>query len=372
MAGNKKHDPTERKLRRAREEGQVPSRQTLVRALVLVGVTEGCIASVDAWWAVFVRVAERAIDIGVQFPDRYVDVLGDAAQSSAIVVTVLSGAAATLAIGAGLLLNGFLFSPRALALSFDRIDPIAHVKNQFGARGWSLFALNVVKLVVFLTAAALIVRASLPGLASTWQAPDAGIGALIGMAMLPVVRIGEAVLLVSALVETVVESFQFKRGQRMDDEELKQDYREANGDGMQKAVRQALARADLESTPEAGAASVPDVVLANPTHYAITLLYRKGTDQAPRVMEKRRDEDAVRLIDRVRAQGVTVVRSPAFTRALFAASAVGQPIPAAFNLPIAVIYRLLDDIEPGREGAVIDVPPDLLQPTPVPPAPARS
>lgn len=370
MSGNKKHDPTSRKIRRAREEGQVPPRQSLVRVLVLVVVTEACIGSVSTWWPMLVHVADTAIDVGVRSPERHGFVLADAAQSTAIMVLVTTGIAATIAVSTGLLLNGFLIAPKALAPNFQRIDPIGNLQNQFGARGWSVFALNVVKLAVFLTAAGLIIRSSLPVLVSTWRAPEVGIGPIIGATMLPVVRIGEAVLLLSALVEVVVESVQFTRSQRMDDQELKQDYREANGDAMQKGMRQALARSDLESTPVRGESSDPDVVLANPTHYAVALVYRPGTDTAPRVLEKRRDDDAVRLIERVRSRGVTVVRSPAFTRELFAASAVGEPIPPAFFLPIAVVYRLLDDVEPGGEGPFIDLPSDVLYATKAQPAAA--
>jgi len=263
-------------------------------------------------------------------------------------------------VSTGFLLNGFLFAPKAVEPRLERLNPVAMVKNTFGARGWSIFFLGLVKLVVFLTFAFLQLRGNLPQLADVWRVEGLGTGPLLAQAILPVMRTGEAVLLVSAAIEAVLEHVHHARSQRMDDEELKRDYRESTGDPHQKAMRRALAQMDMMSSP-AGAEARPDVVLANPTHYAVALQYRRGEDAAPRVLTKHRDRDALRLIETSCSEGVTVIRSPAFTRALFRASTVGAEVPASFYPSIAVLYRLLEELDPSQRGSVIDVPGDFLE-----------
>ena len=126
----------------------------------------------------------------------------------------------------------------------------------------------------------------------------------------------------------------------MSHQEVKQENRESEGDphtkGRQRSLqRKATQRASITAVPRA------DVVLMNPTHYAVALRYDEQTMQAPQVISKGADLLAMRIRDVARTHGIPVIQSPMLARALYAHAEIDQPIPGSLYTAVAQVMAYL-------------------------------
>lgn len=360
MAGTKKHRASALKIRRAREEGQVASSREVVHAVVLVCLVEATIAFADIWFSSLARVMSRGVESAAAGPDAWSRVAGDGMLVVLAVFAVLAVVTA-LAVATGLKTNGFLFAPKALSPKFERIDPVKNVQGLFNAQGLSNMALTLLKIVVVMAFGVFVLRIHLDDFARAWLSPVDQVAVSMRDLLLPLVRACELLFVVLSVVEFVVHRVMHAREMRMDDEEMRRDYKEANGDPLIKWSLRSLAREMVfEDPPEVDARQTADVVLANPTHVAVGLKYRRGVDDAPKVVFRHTDAAARTALAAASREGALVVRSPAFTRALFAACETGAQVPAAFIRPVAMVYRLLRELDASAAGRVVDVSEDVL------------
>jgi len=309
---------TPRRLRRAREEGQVPlSRECIAlaglaaTALVLVFVIGPVISGLGA------RLAVPLHRIAV--PDLAAEaapLLRHAAWSA------LGGAApfvlAALAAGAGAVLaqTGFLVNAAPLKPKLSRLNPGAGFKRLFGIEGLVEAVRSVAKLGAITAALWLALRGERAVLigALTWPPP-----VLLEHLLRLILRVLLAVLLAQAaiaLADLAWVRHRHARSLRMTREELREETRETEGDPRIKArIRQIRAlrarRRMLAAVPGA------TVIITNPTHYAVALSYDRARHAAPRVVAKGVDSMAARIRDLAAEHRIPVVANPPLARALY-------------------------------------------------------
>lgn len=345
-SGDRTQPSTEARLRRAREDGQVPVSQelstavglgglTLVMALVLPGVTAGLTRTLASMLTQLDRPAPVALG----------------ASATAIVTTIalplllIAGAGAT----AVMLQTQFLLSARGITPDLGRLNPKRGLSRIFGLDGVAETAKSLVKAGVLLWA----VRHAIAGLtpaalgAAGWSAPH-----LAQRAGQELVRLLLTISLcqgVIALADLLWVRWRFHDRLRMTPQEVKDEYREAEGDPKLKArvrqIRTARARRRmLAVVPKA------TVVITNPTHYAVALQYERGTQGAPRVVAKGMDDVAARIRSVARQHGVAIVPNPLLARALYAVPLDGE-IPAehfkAVAAIVAYVWRLRGQARPA-------------------------
>lgn len=235
--------------------------------------------------------------------------------------------------------TGFLLSGEGVTPRLDRIDPLRRLKAYLSTRGLVEAAKMLAKVAVVTAVAALAVRAEMPRLlALSWGGPAASSAeawrVAFGVGMKVV-----GLLLVVAVLDAAYQRWQHERDIRMSRDELKEEYRQQEGDPMIKArvrsVQRELARRRMMAeVPKA------DVVVTNPTHVAVALRYDPDTMGAPVVVAKgmRRVAERIRAI--AREHGVPVLESPALARTIFKAVKVGGVIPVALYRAVAEILAL--------------------------------
>jgi flagellar biosynthetic protein FlhB len=169
-----------------------------------------------------------------------------------------------------------------------------------------------------------------------------------------------------ALVDVPLQKFVWLRGLRMSHQEVKKEYKEVEGNaevkGKQKArMREAANRRMLAAVPGAS------VVVMNPTHFAVALLYEDGRMAAPKVVAKGADLMAFRIRDAARAAQVPVLEAPPLARALYAHSEVDREIPAALFSAVAQVLAWVYQLRNAMAGKGkapgdlpdLNVPPEL-------------
>lgn len=371
MAETSKEDrqlpASEQRLRKAREEGNVP-RSRDVAHLLVIGAGMGALALMGPSLADGMRrlmASTFAFDgqVRMYFLDALQPTLahfGDLGwRALAILLSVCAAA-----IAASTIPGGFNLSVKALGVKVSRINPASGLKRIFSLRN----------LVEFLK---LSLLASLLWAIGSWYAMDrfpefaalshGSLAGSVGHAMALVVGgLGLSMLLlfVLALFDVPFQWFRHRADLRMTRDEVKREHRESEGDPQLKGQirsrqREAARRRMLSAVPSA------DIVVVNPTHYAVAIRYDEAAGGAPRVVAKGLDELAMRIQAIARESGVPVLSAPPLARALYAHVELDQEIPQALYVAVAqvlvYVYQLKRWI-PGRSTAP-QAPVDLPVPT---------
>ena len=371
MAETSKEDrqlpASEKRLQQARQEGNVPRSRDAAHLLVMAAGIGTLVMMGPSLAAGTRRLMASTFAFDGQVRAHFLDALQPVlahfgALGWRVLVILLSVCAA--AIAASTIPGGFNLAFKALGVKPSRLNPMGGLKRIFSLRN----------LVEFLKLALL---ASLLGALGSWYVSDrfpafaalSHAGRLAGAT-------GEAMSLVTgglglllmllfglALFDVPFQWFRHRADLRMTRDELKREHRESEGDPQLKGQirsrqREAARRRMLSAVPSA------DIVVVNPTHYAVAIRYDEAAGGAPRVVAKGLDELAMRIQALARESGVPVLSAPPLARALYAHVELDQEIPQALYVAVAqvlvYVYQLRRWV-PGRSAAPAE-PVDLPVP----------
>jgi flagellar biosynthetic protein FlhB len=238
---------------------------------------------------------------------------------------------------------GFLLSGKAVTPQFSRINPISGVKNLVGMRGFVRLLMSLAKVAVIAGVAFYIIAADLPMILSLIEMDvrPAMIGAWHLLFWLGVKL--ALLLFVLAVLDYAYQRWQREQDMKMTKEQIKQEMKQMDGDPLVKQRRTRVAR-QLAMQRLGQAVPQADVIVTNPTHYAIALKYDSETMVAPKVIAKGADFMALRIRQLAMINEVPLVERKSLARALYSSVDVGQEIPpqhfAAVAEILAYVYRL--------------------------------
>ncbi|MBY0308532.1 MAG: EscU/YscU/HrcU family type III secretion system export apparatus switch protein [Phycisphaerales bacterium] len=345
--GDRTEAPTQRRLEQAREKGQVAKSADLVAAIDLI------VAALLLWYfgSAAVHAGIDLMDAGLRI-DRAAEPL-DARTAGVIIgrafLTMAPvGASALLiltavTVAAHIQQTRLVWSTEALAPKVERLNPVEGLQRLFARKNLVRGGMNTGKLFFALAVVGLM----------TWSRADrfATLPRLdFTLAMSEMARLVMEIVawLVALLLTLGVADYLFQRWQtlqdlRMTKQQIKDERKETDGDAeiksrIQRIGRQIAMGQLKRDVPKA------DVIVTNPTHYAIALRYDPATMSAPRVVAKGVDFMAFRIREIAIAAGVPVVEKPELARALYKHAKVGQPIDTRFFQAVAevlaYVYRL--------------------------------
>ncbi|MFO1293341.1 MAG: flagellar type III secretion system protein FlhB [Rubrivivax sp.] len=361
--------PTPRKIEKARGQGQLARSRDLAHFAALgIGVALlGALAPEATSWLAG-RVAEGLrFDAGaVREPRAMLERLALQAGWMLVAVLPVGLGAALLAFAANALGGGWNFTLEPLAPKLDKLDPLAGLQR---LASWGQLA-NTLKSCLLALALGAVGAWHLAGqwhealrlLAMPLPQALGAAGALLRTGLLALA----GVLAVFALVDVPLQRRLLLRRLRMSVEEMKKEMRDIEGNTEVKAkmklrMREIVNRRMLAAVPRA------DLVVMNPTHYAVALRYDEARMAAPRVVAKGADLLALRMRDLAVESKVPVVQAPPLARALYAHTDVDQEVPArlftAVAQVLAWVFQLRDALAAGRaftaSAPVPQVPPDM-------------
>lgn len=339
-------EPTPQKLQKARERGEVARSADLSVAaayggLVLVALAAGAASLAHLGTTLAVLVDQ---------PDRIAPLLFDgpaAGPAGGILLRVATAAAPWFAAPALAVLlsilaqRGLVVAPQKLAPKLSRLSIATNARNRFGRSGLFDFAKAIVKLTLYATCLGMYLRARLPAIVAVAAAEP-------GVAVALLARLGVEflflVLLIAAgigAIDAVWQHADHRRRNRMSRKEMTDEAKEAEGDPHMKQQRRQRAQ---EIAMSRMMAEVPraDVVIVNPTHYAVALAWSRKPGSAPVCVAKGVDEIAA-TIRRIAAEaGVPVHRDPPTARALHAGTGIGQQIAEDHYRAVAAAIRFAE------------------------------
>ncbi|MDJ0609905.1 MAG: flagellar biosynthesis protein FlhB [Kiloniellales bacterium] len=349
----KTEEPTQKRLNEAHEKGQVAKSQEvghwfmLLAAALAIGLFGSAVVSGlgESLYGFVARPHAIAVNQGA-LPDLAAATLWDLAWAL-LPFLVLTVAAA---LAGALLQIGFIFSAETLQPKLEKISPITGFKRLFSMRALVEFAKGLVKLALVGAAIGLLLwpeRELIPVTVS--MEPEQLLDAVRVLAFRVLVVV-LAVMTVVAALDFAFQKMQHIKQLRMTKQELKDEFKQSEGDPM---VKGRLRQIRTERARRRMMAAVPeaDVVVANPTHFAVALKYEPGTPGAPRVTAKGADNIALKIRELAEQHEVPVVENPPLARALYDTVALDQEIPEQHYRAVAEIIGYVLRLKgrlPGR------------------------
>lgn len=337
---------TEHRREQAREQGQFAFSHEMVNSLVLlagsVAVTWGGDALVSGLYG---ELRDQLRHLPVEMnPHEATDLLTRVSANGLEIVGGLCAGMFAVGLGANLAQVGFRVNPELLGPKWEKLDPVAgwqRVMSMAGvARGiWSVARVIMISAVVWW-----VLRDSV-GLITSLPSGSLGqsISLVWGLASRMILAVAGSLVAIGA-ADYAVQWYRHEKSLLMSKQEVKEEHKQEEGDPLLRNQRRQRAR-DIANQRQA-IAEVPkaNVVVMNPTHFAVALRYERGVTTAPIVVAKGRDSFALQIAMKARRHGIPVLERKPLARALYKAAKVGQEIPQhlyfAVSEVLAYVYRL--------------------------------
>jgi type III secretion protein U len=345
---------TPKQLRDARAKGQVAQSQDLIKLLGLMGVSEVTLGLADESVLKLQHLLGLALaSIGQPFAS----VVG---QVAAEAFTVLCGFA-LCSVGVAVLMRlvsswiqiGFLFAPKALKFDIKKIDPISHAKQMFSSQNLTNLLLSILKATAISATLYTVVEPELGALILLANSDLTTYWHSLLELFRHILRSTLGLLLVIAGLDFGLQKYLHAKKLRMSHEDIKNEYKQSEGDPHVKGHRRQLAHEILNQEPTAAPKRVEeaDLVVVNPTHFAVALFYRPGETPLPRIHCKGQDGEALQLIERAKRARIPVVQSIWLARTLYKVAA-GRYIPRPTLLAVAHIYLLVKQLDEVPDAVI--------------------
>ncbi len=230
----------------------------------------------------------------------------------------------------------FLFAKKALKPNFGRLSPIRGIKNMFSLKNAVELIKSVLKIVIMAVIMYLMLRNDVVTMVKLMDVDvKISIAHVLSKIFELILKL-TAVFVFIAFFDWLYQRWEYERNIKMSKHEIKEEFKQTEGNpeikGRIKDVQRRRARARMmQAVPEA------DVIIKNPTHFAVALRYKIDQDSAPVVLAKGQDQIALKIVDVGEQHGVTVIENKPLARAIYATTEINQEIPADYYSAVAEI-----------------------------------
>ena len=350
--GEKTEDATSKRLSDARKKGQVAKSQEITVAadlfafFIILSVYKQYLGTNFVF--LFRNIYENIPD-SIKMVDGYIPrATFDSLYVKILIMVLLTAlpyllAGFALALICNIIQFGFKITPEPMKPKFDKLNPLSGIKRIFSVQ--SLF--NLVKALLKISLISIIVYVTLTGRKESifllYDMPLKQGIALMGDIIIEVGLKCAFVYVIVAAADLIYQKHKFREDMKMTKQEVKDEYKDTEGDPQIKAkqkqkMREAAQRRMMKELPKA------DVVITNPTHYAVALLYNQDEDPAPKVVAKGADFLAQRIKDVAKENNIEIVEDKPLARMLYANVEIGEFIPPelykAVAEVLAYVYKL--------------------------------
>ena len=351
------------RLEKAREDGDVPRSRELATFTGLLAAGSGLVLSGNH----VVSQMETTLVTGMSFTraqafdfNMIYTQLGRDVVDLALAFAPLAGLMMIVALLSPALIGGWLFSTKALVPNFSRMNPLKGVGNMFSSRALVELVKAIAKATLVAVIAWIVIakeQDAVIGLSvESIHESTTHLGSLMWFAFISMT----AGLGLIVLIDAPYQMWHYANKLKMTREEVRKEAKEADGDPHIKAKiraqqREMARRRMMSEVPTA------DVVVTNPTHYAVALKYSDGAMRAPIVVAKGADEVAARIRELAAEHHIPMLEAPPLARALYSHAELGAEIPEKLYTAVAEILAYVFQLRTYRQngGTAPDVPSDI-------------
>lgn len=349
------------KLTEARKRGQVARSADVVSALV---ITMAAVLLYAKGWDVLVELFKldrflllRTNGVGQQLPSAWAlwELLANALQASLLMLLPIAAALLIVAVLANIVQTGPMWSWHPIKPDWQRLNPIAGFRRVWSMRTLFDAAKALLKLLVLSIVVAGAILDLLPAFQQLAGVTPRGQAGLLVRDMATLAMNVAVALCLIALLDFVFSRREFAKNMRMSRRELRDEHKHREGDPRIRSRLRELRREMLKRARALGRTAQADVVVTNPTHYAVALCYHHGEMAAPVVLCKGAGGLAAAMRVIAARHRVPVLRSPQLARALHAKSRLDAPIPVELYPDVARLMVWVLAMKANRQASMRSV-----------------
>ena len=354
----KTEQPTGKRLNKAREQGNIPRSRELATATVfgagaisLMALGPSLAQGAQGW----MRGAFQPDLTLLQEPERLLGHMGLLLLKLMWVMLPLIGICLLAAFVAPLVMGGLNFTAQSLSPNLNRMNPLSGLKRMWGPEGLAELAKSLLRVAFLGTAIGLTLTGGLDVL-QVMPNQSLETAAATGLHFAGRLLLASAVaLFLLAAIDAPYQKWNWTRQLKMTRQEIREEMKESEGNPQVKGkIRQMQMqlsqRRMMEAVPTA------DVIVVNPTHYAVALKYDGGSMRAPRLVAKGVDEVAFRIRELADRHRVAIVSAPPLARALYREGDLGKEIPVRLYAAVAQVLSYVYQLRAWRTGATPALP----------------
>lgn len=350
--GDKTEEPTAKRKQDARKKGQVFKSTELNSAVVLLCAFISLKVFGVSLYEKMVELVNLTFHVYMTKEDLFTvnGIMGLATDLLLLFISAMLPIFALVAfmgVVSNLMQSGFLFTTESIKPKFSNINPGKGIKNMLSLKNIAeFFTKSLVKVAIVGILAYTTIKDNAKAILNTMNLNASAIGAYI---MTTIIDLGLKIsmfLMVFAAVDVIVQMRKHKKELRMTKQEIKEEYKQTEGNPQikgkikQKQRQMALNRM-MQEIPKA------DVVITNPTHFAVAIKYEPEKNDAPIVLAKGQDYIALRIKEIAKENRVQIVENKALARALYASVNIGDPIPEELYQAVAEVLAYVYSIKAG-------------------------
>lgn len=349
-------EASEHKLQKAREKGDIVQSTELHTVMMYLGV---CLAIIMLGGMIGNRVITVLASM-LEYPDRVAAglLLGEGGGVKTwffgriiIAIAPFFLAPAGLVIVSLIIQRSVVFSPSKLKPKLNKLSIIANAKKKYGLGGMGEFLKSFAKLVLILVIAGFFFSKEyevFPAYAGMPAELLPGLMAKKGLELIFYVLIGASFI---AAIDYPAKWIRHRQKMRMSIQEMKDEHKENEGDPYQKQRRRQRAE-EIAKTTMLQDVTAASVVIVNPTHYSVALVWDREAGEAPKCVAKGLDHMAFRIRERAKMSGVPIHENPPCARALYATTEIGDIIPREQYAAVAAAIHYADKITRQNKDGV--------------------
>lgn len=343
----KTEEPTQRKLDKAKEEGNVSRSQEISSVMLLI---MGTLVMYHSGGYIYSQVEEMfryffmMIDQPINNTNQAFSVIESALWYGFAIITPLLIVLIVTAILVNIAQTGVVFSTKVLEFKPSRLSPANGLKRIFSMKGLMELFKGITKIFIVGMVIYFTVRGSIQEFINLQLMPLDYILRESGETVLLVIARILAALLVLSLIDMIYQRFQHRKDLRMTKQEVKDEFKQTEGDPQVKSQRKKAAMNMRQKKRLDHAVLDSDAVVANPTHYAVALKYNHEEDEAPRIMAKGMRKRALQIREYAEYYDVPILENPPLARSLHASADEDEQVPPELYQAVAEIlayvYRI--------------------------------
>ncbi len=345
MSGEKTELPTPKKLRDARQKGQVAKSQEVVSSTLILALVAVLFVFSDYYMSHISALILLPSKLAYQsFQDALVDVAVAMAEEIIYLLAPILLVAVLITIVSNMGQFGLLFSAHSVKPEIKKINPAEGAKRIFSMKSLVDFIKSILKVSLL----SCIIWITLKGNLNTLlNIPNCGLNCvpiITGVLVQQLMLISAIGFIIIAAVDYAYQKYEHTKQLKMSKDEVKREYKEMEGSPEIKSARRQFHQ-ELQSSTQRDNVKRSNVLVTNPTHIAIGLYYKKGETPLPVITLKETDAMAKRMIALAREEGIPVMQKVPLARALYADGQLDQYIPGELIEATAEILRWVESLE---------------------------
>ncbi len=352
MSDDKSEAATSQRLSKARKEGQLPRAKEFTSALALTITVFYLINYADTIWHSISSIFQRSFQFGLAEAKDPTFILNLVSEAAFLIVQIFAPLfifKLLTTIAGSVALGGWLISLTLLMPKFDKINPLKGFQRIFSMNSIVELAKNVLKVSIFFYLLYFTINDNLHMMANLSRTSFSSGFVNVAHFLSSHIYMMLGVIIVFGLIDFPYQRYSFNKQMKMSKQEVKEEHKQNEG---KPEVKARIRRLQQQMSRGTAAKAVPDadVVLMNPTHYAVALKYDLSKAEAPYVVAKGIDEVAFYIRDLADNHDVEVVAIPDLTRSIYHTTQIDQMIPNQLFVAVAQILNYVNQLRRWKAG----------------------